>query len=63
MSIKTVCETLAESMPRNLRNDIPAIRMALNDLVDSFSRDGYIIRDFSQDRAVANVRQLLTEKD
>lgn len=66
MTISDLIVDVAEALPRECRNDFPAIRQALNDGVDHAVRAGEMTErqanNWSQDRAVKRVQKLLTEK-
>ena len=55
-------ETVINALPAKDRNDRPAIRQAMNDIADSFRRDGYTVPDFAQDRFVRDAQAGLRAK-
>jgi hypothetical protein len=55
-------ETVANSLPRKYASDIPAIRQALNDTADSYRKDGWSVRDYSQTAMVADVVETIIRR-
>jgi hypothetical protein len=42
-------------------NDLPMIRQAINDESDAARKDGFSVRDFDQDRMVADIQKELRQ--
>ena len=63
MNITTIIETVAEGMRPEDRNDLPAIRQALNDTIDAAVKGGQMTErqanNWDQARAVKRVQKLL----
>lgn len=55
-------DLVVESLRRSDANDLPMIRQTVNDICDTFRRDGYAVTDFAQDRIVAAIQQELRAK-
>lgn len=57
--------TLIESVLMMLKpsdaNDLPMIRQAINDESDAARKDGFSVRDFDQDRMVADIQKELRQ--
>ncbi len=61
-SILQVCEDVADSLRQfrvNSSHDLPMIREAIKDRIDSVDREGFKVREFDQEKAVRRVRLLL----
>jgi hypothetical protein len=65
VSMETICEHVANVLPRGARKDKARIRQELNDYIDYCEKDGFTIVDNSepQESYVALVEDLLTNKD
>ncbi len=50
---------LAATLPAHAANDLPAIRQTINDTADQYRKDGWKVRDFAQDRMVADVQRVM----
>jgi hypothetical protein len=66
LNITQLTELVADSLPAHCRNDLPAIRQALNDAVDQAVRSGDMTEraanDWDQAYAVRRVQSLLRVK-
>jgi hypothetical protein len=63
-TISDAVETVADCLINSLDQSTTTIRCAINDVLDSASKNGYRVPDsFNQDRAVARVKRLLNKKE
>lgn len=66
MSITQIIEDVAAALPTDTRNDLPAIRQALNDSVDAAVKAGQMTErqanNWDQDRAVKNVQRQICHR-
>jgi hypothetical protein len=63
-TIPEACETVAESITDgSLDNSPTSIRCAINDLLDSYAKQGYRVRyDYNQTEAIKKVQKIAAQK-